>query len=68
MSETNDTSKLGHGTSGPELTEAELDAVGGGFLAVEYGAIGGRTGANGRTDVIKVMGNTKSSDIELRSH
>jgi hypothetical protein len=68
MSKTNDTSKLGHGTSWSELTEAALDAVSGGFLAVVHGAIGGRTSFNGRTDVIKVMGNTKWSDVELHPH
>ena len=54
--------------TGHELSIGELDAVSGGFPAVEHGAIGGRTGANGRTDVIKVMGNTKWSDHDLRSH
>ena len=55
MSKTDDTEKT------RELTEAELDAVSGGFLAVEHGAIGDirRSMPNGKTDVIKAMGNTK---------
>ena len=39
MSETNDASKVGHGTTGRELTEGDLGAVKGGFMAVEHGEI-----------------------------
>jgi hypothetical protein len=40
-----------------ELRDAELDAVTGGIA---------RSMPNGRTDVIKAMGNTKWGDVEIR--
>jgi hypothetical protein len=57
MSKTNDTSRPAaledHGT----LADSELDAVTGGIA---------RSMPNGRTDVIKAMGNTKWDDVEIR--
>jgi hypothetical protein len=66
MSNTNDTSNLDH----RELTDTELDAVSGGFMSVEHGTLGEirRSSPNGRTDVIKAMGNTKWGDTELGLH
>jgi hypothetical protein len=40
------------------LADSELDAVSGGIV---------RSMPNGRTDVIKAMGNTKWGDVELQS-
>ena len=41
------------------LADSELDAVTGGIS---------RSMPNGKTDVIKAMGNLKWSDVELHSH
>ena len=49
-------------TTAGELTEAELDAVSGGFVSVQHGILVN----NGSTDVIKAMGNTKWGDVEIR--
>jgi hypothetical protein len=67
MSKTNHTSYGAAATSERELTEddlenrvladSELDAVSGGIV---------RSMPNGRTDVIKAMGNTKWGDVEIR--
>ena len=59
MSKGNDTSKLGDAKlENRALADSELDAVTGGIA---------RSMPNGRTDVIKAMGNLKWSDIELSS-
>jgi hypothetical protein len=55
-----------HDTSRDELTIEQLDAVSGGFASVEHGDDTldiRRSMPNGRTDVIKAMGNTKWRDI-----
>ena len=54
MSKTDDTSKF----DPARLADCELDAVTGGIV---------RSMPNGRTDVIKAMGNTKWGDVELQS-
>jgi len=59
MSKGNDTSKLGDAKlENRVLADSELDAVTGGIA---------RSMPNGRTDVIKAMGNLKWSDVELSS-
>ena len=52
MSKTEDTSKF----DPAKLADCELDAATGGIV---------RSMPNGRTDVIKAMGNTKWSDVEI---
>ena len=57
MNETSDTSKFEHAKlENRPLADSELDAVTGGIA---------RSMPNGRTDVIKAMGNTKWSDVEI---
>lgn len=59
MSKGNDTSKFGDAKlENRVLADSELDAVTGGIA---------RSMPNGRTDVIKAMGNLKWSDVELSS-
>jgi hypothetical protein len=58
MNETSDTSKFEHAKlENRPLADSELDAVTGGIA---------RSMPNGRTDVIKAMGNTKWVDVEIR--
>ena len=58
MSKTNDTSKFDHAKlENRPLADSELDAASGGIA---------RSMPNGRTDVIKAMGNTKWGDVEIR--
>jgi hypothetical protein len=54
MSKSNDVSTLDH----RPLADSELNAVSGGIA---------RSMPNGRTDVIKAMGNLKWGDVELSS-
>ena len=57
MSKTSDTSKFDHAKlENRPLADSELDAVTGGIV---------RSMPNGRTDVIKAMGNTKWGDVEI---
>ena len=57
MSKTSDTSKFDHAKlENRPLADSELDAVTGGIV---------RSTSNGRTDVIKAMGNTKWGDVEI---
>ena len=57
MSKTNDTSRPAALEDHSTLADSELDAVTGGIA---------RSMPNGRTDVIKAMGNTKWGDVEIR--
>jgi hypothetical protein len=60
MSKSNDTLKLADAKlENRVLADCELDAVSGGIK---------RSMPNGKTDVIKAMGNLKWSDVELHSH
>jgi hypothetical protein len=70
MSKTNDASKLDRAKiENRVLADSELDAVSGGMLCldVEDLNVGGlhRSSPGGKTDVIKVMGNTGWGDITL---
>jgi hypothetical protein len=58
MSKTNDISRPATLEDHRALADSELDAVTGGIA---------RSMPNGRTDVIKAMGNLKWSDVELSS-
>ena len=60
MSKSNDTTKPRELTEDHRpLADSELDAVTGGIS---------RSMPNGKTDVIKAMGNLRWSDVELHSH
>ena len=57
MTKTNDTRRVAALEDHRRLADSELDAVSGGIA---------RSMPNGRTDVIKAMGNTKWGDVEIR--
>jgi hypothetical protein len=57
MTKTNDTWRVAALEDHRPLADSELDAVTGGIA---------RSMPNGRTDVIKAMGNTKWVDVEIR--
>ena len=69
MSKANDTSKLGHGTSGSELTDTELDAVSGGGgneVAVE-GIVGGDVALRQKKQTVKMSYDKITMEVGLSS-